>query len=236
MSILVCCIYLIYYISTLHTSPSPSLLSSTFVCFPVFGHKPLPLLFSLSFFLSLPSFPSEGALLKIRPGGFFNVSLEVGFFFSSWFCQQRCQPNTRAFPLIWPFSTVFDYFLTDLLLLPHHVNLHESFTFCISLKKWMLLAVRRNKSFILHIGTSERSRVAVWKEVELYSLASHLYKVYLFDGKVLTTQLLDHCRTILTVQVPILADGLLGLSVCVLTAHQAFATLHRPPLCSRSST
>lgn len=130
VSILVCCIYLIYYISTLHTSPSPSLLGSTFFCFPVFGHKPLPLLFSLSFFLSLPSFPSEGALLKIKPGGFFNVSLEVGFFFfSSWFCCQRCQPNTPAFPLIWPFSTVFYYSLTNLLLLLHHVNLHESFTF-----------------------------------------------------------------------------------------------------------
>lgn len=63
VSILVCCIYLIYYISTLYTSPSPSPLSSTFFCFPVFGHKPLPLSFSLSFSLP-PLFPLGGSTFK----------------------------------------------------------------------------------------------------------------------------------------------------------------------------
>lgn len=91
VSILLCCIYFIYYISTLFTSPS---LCSTPHSF-AFAHFLGGISHSLSHFLfhfhSLPSFfPSEGLLLKIRPGGFFNVSLEVGFFFSC----QWCQPHT----------------------------------------------------------------------------------------------------------------------------------------------
>lgn len=44
-------------------------------------------------FPSHPSFPSEGVLLKIRPGGFFNVSLEVGFFFSLGFVARDANPT-----------------------------------------------------------------------------------------------------------------------------------------------
>lgn len=70
VSILVCRIYFIYYVSTLYTSSiSLSLLGSAFFCFPrffflYFGHKPLPPLVFSFIFPSLPSFPSEGVLFK----------------------------------------------------------------------------------------------------------------------------------------------------------------------------
>lgn len=119
VSILVCGIYFISHIPTPDTSPAPSPLGSAFFCFPIFGHKPLPLSFSLSFSLSLPSFPSEGVLLKIRPGGFFNVSLEVGFFSTRFLSPEMPTPHSHN-SLIWPCSTIFYYFLIDLSLILHH--------------------------------------------------------------------------------------------------------------------
>lgn len=124
VSILVCCIYFIYYISTLYTSPSPSLRSATHSFASPFLGTNLSLSHFLFHFLSLPSFPSEGVLLKIRPGGFFNVSLEVGFFFHSVLSPEMPSPHSHN-SLIWPCSTIFYYFLLDLLLTLRHGEIYK---------------------------------------------------------------------------------------------------------------
>lgn len=97
VSILVCRVYLIYYIFWLNLARLASCLvppSFTLKCTLLLyvlagkfikerrggGHKPISSSFFAFVFPSASLLPSEAALLKIRPGGFFNVSLEVGFF------------------------------------------------------------------------------------------------------------------------------------------------------------
>lgn len=87
VSILVCCIDLIYCVSTGRASPAP--LGSAFFSprrslrLPIFGHKaPSFASFCLSFRLR-PSSSSEGLRSQIRPVGFFNVSLEAVSLFLS---------------------------------------------------------------------------------------------------------------------------------------------------------
>lgn len=60
VSILLCCIYFICHISTLYTSPSPSFSAHSSASL-IFGHKPLPHLFSFIFSPSLLC-PLEGLL------------------------------------------------------------------------------------------------------------------------------------------------------------------------------
>ena len=115
VSILVCCIYFIYYISTLYTSPSPSPSPHSFASSCFWAQTSSSLSLPLFHSPSLPSFPLKGALLKIRPGGFFNVSLEVKYFMSP----EMPTPHSHNC-LIWPRSTIFYYFLIDLLQILHH--------------------------------------------------------------------------------------------------------------------
>lgn len=89
---------------------------------PFSGTNLSPLSFSLSFSPPTPLCPLKGVLLKIRPGGFFNVSLEVGFFHS---VLSPEMPNTHSHnSLIWPCSTIF-YLLIDLLLILHRGEIYK---------------------------------------------------------------------------------------------------------------
>lgn len=124
-SIFVCCIYFIYYISTLLYLSHLTLPSAThsfaspffylfFLRVGVTQTSP-SLIFSFIFSAS-PLSPSEGVLLKIRPGGFFNVSLEVGFF--RWGLSPEMWTPHSQNSLIWPCRTIF-YFFIDLLPILH---------------------------------------------------------------------------------------------------------------------